>query len=316
MRALLALPAAHAVPLHGWLVRAGCMPAEDAPAVAAAAGARPTSVEAAQDCYLYLRPAPEARPGAAQPPEGAASRGGALTVLVCGLTDALAREGERRFWTSLHRLRDALEARPTPSPPYARCSSTVAAPISPQAQRVLPGAGAFEAACAARLEREAAARTPLRGGRGGGATDGGAGGAAGAAHHGTHELLRAEAMLALGAALNSLSLDVLHNAGLVPAAAAARLQASLDGWRPLSAPAARALCQQSTALLWKDAAWSPLLGVDASTASLPPTTRGVYDPIGAKLAALDVSVDTLQLVLLSDAVLTNQPVQPQGRRPG
>ena len=183
-------------------------------------------------------------------------------------------------------------------------------------QRVLPGAGAFEAACAARLEREAAARTPLRGGRGGGATDGGAGGAAGAAHHGTHELLRAEAMLALGAALNSLSLDVLHNAGLVPAAAAARLQASLDGWRPLSAPAARALCQQSTALLWKDAAWSPLLGVDASTASLPPTTRGVYDPIGAKLAALDVSVDTLQLVLLSDAVLTNQPVQPQGRRPG
>ena len=45
-----------------------------------------------------------------------ANAGGALTVLVCGLTDALAREGERRFWTSLHRLRDALERRPPDAP--------------------------------------------------------------------------------------------------------------------------------------------------------------------------------------------------------
>jgi hypothetical protein len=33
---------------------------------------------------------------------------------------------------------------------------------------------------------------------------------------------------------------------------------------------------------------------------------GVYDTVGAKLAALEASIDTLQLVLLSDAVLTNQ----------
>ena len=33
---------------------------------------------------------------------------------------------------------------------------------------------------------------------------------------------------------------------------------------------------------------------------------GVYDTVGAKLAALEASIDTLQLVLLSDALLTNQ----------
>ena len=32
----------------------------------------------------------------------------------------------------------------------------------------------------------------------------------------------------------------------------------------------------------------------------------VYDTVGAKLAALEASIDTLQLVLLSDALLTNQ----------
>ena len=138
-------------------------------------------------------------------------------------------------------------------------------------------------------------------------------------------------MLALGTALGNLSLDVLHNAGVGRAEAAARLKASDDCWRRLSAAHMRALYQQSPALLWRDVAWSPLVGVDAysgggsgggdggssggarcgggdggSGGSGGGGGGGVYDTVGAKLAALEASVDTLQLVLLSDALLTNQ----------
>ena len=197
-----------------------------------------------------------------------------------------ARDGERRFWKCLHRLRGALEA---------RC--------------VLPGAGAFEAACAARLAQEAEARLQRLGRdcSGGGELP-------------LSELLRCEAMLALGTALGSLCLDVLHNAGVARAKAAARLKASDDCWRRLSAPHMRALYQQSPALLWRDVGWSPLVGVDAvggggsgggdsggeSGSGGSGVGGGVYDTVGAKLAALEASIDTLQLVLLSDAVLTNQ----------
>ena len=96
---------------------------------------------------------------------------------------------------------------------------------------------------------------------------------------------------------------VLHNAGVAPAEAAARLKASDDCWRQLSAPHMRALYQQSPALLWRDVAWSPLVGVDGGDGG---DSGGVYDTVGAKLAALEASIDTLQLLLLSDAVLTNQ----------
>ena len=131
-------------------------------------------------------------------------------------------------------------------------------------------------------------------------------------------------MLALGTALGNLSLDVLHNAGVGRAEAAARLKASDDCWRPLSAAHMRALYQQSPALLWRDVAWSPLVGVDAYSGGgggggdggSSGGARcgggdgggcgGVYDTVGAKLAALEASIDTLQLVLLSDALLTNQ----------
>ena len=135
-------------------------------------------------------------------------------------------------------------------------------------------------------------------------------------------------MLALGTALGNLSLDVLHNAGVGRAEAAARLKASDDCWRRLSAAHMRALYQQSPALLWRDVAWSPLVGVDAYSGGgggggdggSSGGARcgggdgggggggggGVYDTVGAKLAALEASVDTLQLVLLSDALLTNQ----------
>ena len=86
----------------------------------------------------------------------------------------------------------------------------------------------------------------------------------------------------------------------------------------------RALYQQSPALLWRDVAWSPLVGVDAYSGGgggggdggSSGGARcgggdgggggGVYDTVGAKLAALEASIDTLQLVLLSDALLTNQ----------
>ena len=143
-------------------------------------------------------------------------------------------------------------------------------------------------------------------------------------------------MLALGTALGNLSLDVLHNAGVGRAEAAARLKASDDCWRRLSAAHMRALYQQSPALLWRDVAWSPLVGVDAFSGGgggggdggSSSDARcgggdggsggndggggggggggGVYDTVGAKLAALEASIDTLQLVLLSDALLTNQ----------
>ena len=120
-------------------------------------------------------------------------------------------------------------------------------------------------------------------------------------------------MLALGTALGNLSLDVLHNAGVGRAEAAARLKASDDCWRRLSAAHMRALYQQSPALLWRDVAWSPLVGVDAYSGGGSGGGGGgsgggcgVYDTVGAKLAALEASVDTLQLVLLSDALLTNQ----------
>lgn len=174
---------------------------------------------------------------------------------------------------------------------------------------MLPGAGAFEAACAARLAQEAEARLQRLGRdcSGGGELP-------------LSELLRCEAMLALGTALGSLCLDVLHNAGVARAKAAARLKASDDCWRRLSAPHMRALYQQSPALLWRDVAWSPLVGVDAvggggsgggdsggeSGSGGSGVGGGVYDTVGAKLAALEASIDTLQLVLLSDAVLTNQ----------
>jgi len=123
-------------------------------------------------------------------------------------------------------------------------------------------------------------------------------------------------MLALGTALGNLSLDVLHNAGVGRAEAAARLKASDDCWRRLSAAHMRALYQQSPALLWRDVAWSPLVGVDAYSgggsgggdggSGGSGGGGGVYDTVGAKLAALEASIDTLQLVLLSDALLTNQ----------
>jgi len=147
-------------------------------------------------------------------------------------------------------------------------------------------------------------------------------------------------MLALGTALGNLSLDVLHNAGVGRAEAAARLKASDDCWRRLSAAHMRALYQQSPALLWRDVAWSPLVGVDAFSGGGSGGGDGgssggarcggvdggsggsggggggggggsgggggVYDTVGAKLAALEASIDTLQLVLLSDALLTNQ----------
>ena len=123
-------------------------------------------------------------------------------------------------------------------------------------------------------------------------------------------------MLALGTALGNLSLDVLHNAGVGRAEAAARLKASDDCWRRLSAAHMRALYQQSPALLWRDVAWSPLVGVDAYSGGGSGGGGGgsggggggggVYDTVGAKLAALEASIDTLQLVLLSDALLTNQ----------
>ena len=136
-------------------------------------------------------------------------------------------------------------------------------------------------------------------------------------------------MLALGTALGNLSLDVLHNAGVGRAEAAARLKASDDCWRRLSAAHMRALYQQSPALLWRDVAWSPLVGVDAYSgggsgggdggssggarcgggdggSGGSGGGGGVYDTVGAKLTALEASIDTLQLVLLSDALLTNQ----------
>jgi len=123
-------------------------------------------------------------------------------------------------------------------------------------------------------------------------------------------------MLALGTALGNLSLDVLHNAGVGRAEAAARLKASDDCWRRLSAAHMRALYQQSPALLWRDVAWSPLVGVDAYSGGGSGGScggdggsgggGGVYDTVGAKLTALEASIDTLQLVLLSDALLTNQ----------
>ena len=141
-------------------------------------------------------------------------------------------------------------------------------------------------------------------------------------------------MLALGTALGNLSLDVLHNAGVGRAEAAARLKASDDCWRRLSAAHMRALYQQSPALLWRDVAWSPLVGVDAYSGGgggggdggSSGGARcgggdgggggggggGVYDTVGAKLAALEASIDTLQLVLLSDALLTNQRQLEQG----
>jgi len=142
-------------------------------------------------------------------------------------------------------------------------------------------------------------------------------------------------MLALGTALGNLSLDVLHNAGVGRAEAAARLKASDDCWRRLSAAHMRALYQQSPALLWRDVAWSPLVGVDAFSGGGSGGGDGgssggarcgggdggsggsgggcgVYDTVGAKLAALEASVDTLQLVLLSDALLTNQRQLEQG----
>ena len=190
---------------------------------------------------------------------------------------------------------------------------------------MLPGAGAFEAACAARLAQGAEARLQ-RFGRD--CSDGG--------ELPLSELLRCEAMLALGTALGNLCLDVLHNAGVAPAEAAARLKASDDCWRRLSAPHMRALYQQSPALLWRDVAWSPLVGVDAvggggggggdgggggggdggsssgggdsgsGGSGGSGGAGGVYDTVGAKLAALEASIDTLQLLLLSDSVLTNQ----------
>ena len=120
-------------------------------------------------------------------------------------------------------------------------------------------------------------------------------------------------MLALGTALGNLSLDVLHNAGVGRAEAAARLKASDDCWRRLSAAHMRALYQQSPAVLWRDVAWSPLVGVDAYSGGGSGGGDGgsgggggVYDTVGAKLTALEASIDTLQLVLLSDALLTNQ----------
>ena len=63
--------------------------------------------------------------------------------------------------------------------------------------------------------------------------------------------LTCEAMLALGTALGNLSLVVLHNAGVARAEAAARLKASDDCWRRLSAAHMRALYQQRPALLWR-----------------------------------------------------------------
>ena len=232
---------------------------------------------------------------------GGSTPGAARSPDTVRLERCQARDGERRFWKCLHRLRGALEAR-----------------------RVLPGAGAFEAACAARLAQEAEARLQ-RFGRD--CSDGG--------ELPLSELLRCEAMLALGTALGNLCLDVLHNAGVAPAEAAARLKASDDCWRQLSAPHMRALYQQSPALLWRDVAWSPLVGVDAvggggggdgggggggdggSSGDVRSSGGdsgsggcggggGVYDTVGAKLAALEASIDTLQLLLLSDAVLTNQ----------
>mgnify|MGYP001199297712 FL=1 len=203
---------------------------------------------------------------------GRSTPGAARSPDTVRLERCQARDGERRFWKCLHRLRGALEAR-----------------------RVLPGAGAFEAACAARLAQEAEARLQ-RFGRD--CSDGG--------ELPLSELLRCEAMLALGTALGNLCLDVLHNAGVAPAEAAARLKASDDCWRQLSAPHMRALYQQSPALLWRDVAWSPLVGVDGGDGG---DSGGVYDTVGAKLAALEASIDTLQLLLLSDAVLTNQRQQ-------
>ena len=280
-------------------------PAEEA--TAHAKGAPPSSVESGEDVYLCLQPAATTatQPGSDGSGSGSGgssvgggggggSRGGgwgdgddgascaAITVLACGATEPLAREVERRFWTCLHRLRDALQHR-----------------------RVLPGAGGFEGACIARLElhAEAAMATAM-------AT------AMAGAGAGVAELRRREAALAVGGALRGLLLATLRNGGVDADGAAARVDESVGRWRALvvSETRLRLRLHSSTAdaaARWTDAAWCPLLGIDG-TSAVGAAAEPVYDAYGAKLAGLTASVDTVQLALLSDAVLTNQPALRHG----
>ena len=67
-------------------------------------------------------------------------------------------------------------------------------------------------------------------------------------------------MLALGTALGNLSLVVLHNAGVARAEAAARLKASDDCWRRLSAAHVRYVSNVSLVLSLPEAPRYSIVG--------------------------------------------------------
>ena len=255
LRGLLAAPRAPAT-ARCWLLRAGRTPAEDA-VVYSAADAHPVGAfGAAQDAYLCVCRAADGGGG------GAA----AVSVLACAHTEALAREAERRFWGCFSRLRSAMRS-----------------------GRVLPGAGAFEAACIAALERRAEAAAAA-------AADGAA-----AVEPAMDAVLRAEASAAFARAMRGMLRAPLDNAGVAADDAEGRITRAVGCWRAGGVVAA-ATGEPSA---------SPLLGAvgdgdDGGT---------VYDALEPKLAAIRASVQTVELLLRADAMITNQQVNAPDRPP-
>lgn len=275
--------------------------------------------------YLHLRAvpttsAPADDSGGSGSSSGSSGSGG-VVLLVCGPTEDAAAVSACHVRRCLHRLHAALGA---------------------SGARWLPGAGAAEAACAARLEEQAAllAASPPRNVPPHTQAD------APPPHGpwlppparstvlGTREALRhalrVEAFELVSAALRRQLHTRARNLGGTTAGVEAAVAASVQRWRRLPlAEASRRLCAHDplaaqsdrssrgagglSASLWRSgAAFAPLLewsdalgsggGDDAGSGGGGP----VLDLLAAKVGVLKASADALEHVLMTDVVVANE----------